>query len=166
MKKLSWILGVTCGLMGLSNEACAQLDSKGAIGARFGSSQGLTYRHTLSNDRALEGILSIQSNSNYRRFRVVGLYEIYKPLSAGFNWYYGFGGSVGSYKEKDKIVDGKRIEHDSELGLSIDGIIGIEYNIPQTPFQLSLDVKPYFDFLQSSSIKLIDPIGFSFRYKF
>lgn len=166
MKKISWIFGVAVGLLGVSNEAFAQLDSKGAIGGRFGSAQGITYRHTLSNDRALEGILSIQSNSNYRRFRVVGLYEYYKPISSAFNWYYGFGGSLGSYKEKDKTIDGKRYEYDSELSLSIDGIIGIEYNIPETPFQVSLDVKPYFDFLQSSSIKLFDPIGFSFRYKF
>lgn len=73
MKKLSWIVGVAVGLLGVTNEAFAQLDSKGAIGARFGSAQGITYRHTLSNDRAVEALLSIQSNSNYRRFRVVGL---------------------------------------------------------------------------------------------
>lgn len=166
MMKFSLICGLTLGLIGLSNHASAQLDSKGAIGVRFGSAQGITYKHTLSENRALEGILSIQSNSSYRRFRVVGLYEYYRPLASGFNWYYGFGGSLGSYKDKDKTVDGKRIQYDSELSVSIDGIVGIEYNIPQSPFQVSLDVKPYFDFLQSSSIKLIDPIGFSFRYKF
>jgi len=110
--------------------------------------------------------MSIQSNSDFRRFRVVGLYEIYKPLAAGFNWYYGFGGSVGSFKEKDKIFDGKRQSFDSQLNLSIDGIVGIEFNVPQSPFQISLDVKPYFDFLNESSIKLFDPVGFSVRYKF
>jgi len=166
MKKIFLAVGGMLMFGALSNRAMAQLDNRGAIGGRFGSAQGITYRHTLNSDHALEGIMSIQSNSDFRRFRVVGLYEIYKPLTAGFNWYYGFGGSIGSYKEKDKIIDGQRHSFDSQLNLSIDGIVGIEYNIPQAPFQISLDVKPYFDFLNESSIKLFDPIGFSVRYKF
>lgn len=166
MRKIFLAVGGMLMFGMLSNKAVAQLDNRGAIGGRFGSAQGVTYRHTLNTNHALEGIMSIQSNSDYRRFRVVGLYEIYKPLTSGLNWYYGFGGSIGSYKEKDKIIDGQRHSFDSNLNLSIDGIVGIEYNIPQTPFQISLDVKPYFDFLNESSIKLFDPIGFSVRYKF
>lgn len=154
-------------LIFVGKESFAQLTSQHAIGARFGSATGVTYRHTLSEDRAIEGIMSIQSNSRSNRFRVVGLYEFHKPLSGDFSWYYGFGGSLGSFKYK-AFTDGsgKRVDATSEFAVSIDGIVGVEYNIPTTPLAVSLDVKPYLDFLQESTIKLIDPFGFSIRYKF
>lgn len=152
----------------LANDASAQLTSQHAIGARFGSASGINYRYTLSQDRAIEGILSVQSNSTSNRFRVVGLYEYHKELPLNnFSWYYGFGGSIGNYTYKAYTnSNGEHIPKNSELLLSIDGIVGIEYSLPTAPISLSLDVKPYFDFVQESSIKLFDPIGFSIRYKF
>ncbi|MFZ4863644.1 hypothetical protein ACL9RF_15840 [Sphingobacterium sp. Mn56C] len=151
----------------LGKNTFAQLTSEHAIGARFGSATGLNYRYTLAPDRAVEGILSIQSNSKSSRFRVVGLYEFHKPISGDFSWYYGFGGSLGSYKYKAFTdATGKYYPSKSEFALSLDGIIGVEYNIPTSPLAISLDVKPYIDILQESSIRLIDPFGFSIRYKF
>jgi len=150
-----------------SQQSFAQLPSQHAAGVRFGSSTGFNYRYALAEDRAVEGILSIQSNSKSNRFRLVGLYEFHKPLMGDFSWYYGYGGSIGSYKYKSYTnSEGVRVEPESELALSIDGIVGVEYNIPNAPIALSLDVKPYFDFLQESSIRIFDPIGFSIRYKF
>jgi len=150
-----------------AKDSLAQLSTQHAVGARFGAATGINYRYTLADDRAVEGILSVQSNSTSSRFRLVGLYEYYKPLANNFSWYYGFGGSVGSYTYK-AFTDASGNYHQSngELSLSIDGIVGIEYNIPNAPIALSLDVKPYFDFIQESSIRLFDPVGFSIRYKF
>lgn len=154
-------------LLFMGNDSFAQLDSQHAVGARFGSATGINYRYTLAEDRAVEAIMSIQSNSRSNRFRVVGLYQFHKPISGDFSWYYGFGGSVGSYKYKAfTTADGERVPADSEVALSIDGIVGAEYHIPTTPLAISLDLKPYFDFIQESSIRLIDPFGFSIRYKF
>lgn len=151
-------------------QAEAQLISDHAVGVRVGSASGITYRHKLTDVNALEGILSVQSNSRESRFRLVGLYQYHRTLDAlgdGFTWYWGYGGSVGSMTYKAyNDSDGNRIPESSELALSVDGVIGIEYKIPEAPLAISLDVKPYFDFLQSSSIRLIDPIGFSIRYTF
>ncbi|RZF61287.1 hypothetical protein [Sphingobacterium corticibacterium] len=175
MKKANWLL-LTLGIILFSfDTSWAQLNSQHAVGGRFGSATGFSYRYTLSDDRAVEGILSIQSNSKSRRFRMVGLYQYHKPLAENFTWFYGFGGSVGSFRYKSEVTqttnsDGsvttRRTDPKSELALSIDGIVGIEYNIPTTPLSVSLDVKPYFDFLQESSIRLIDPFGLTIRYKF
>jgi len=167
MKK-TYLLTLAIGFLTLlSLDVKAQLTSDHAIGGRFGSAQGVTYRYTMNEARAVEGILSIQSNSESRRFRLVGLYEFHNTLAGDFNWFYGFGGSVGSYTRKPFTdANGNRYDRSSEAIISIDGVIGVEYNIPEAPLAISLDVKPYFDFLQSSSIKLIDPIGFSIRYKF
>lgn len=152
----------------LGKDASAQLTSQHAIGARFGSASGINYRYALSNDRALEGILSVQSNSTSNRFRLVGLYEYHKELPLNnFSWYYGFGGSIGNYTYKAYTNnEGVHIPKSSELSLSLDGIVGIEYSLPTAPISLSLDVKPYFDFVQESTIRLFDPIGFSIRYRF
>lgn len=148
-------------------DSLAQLNSQHAVGVRFGSATGVSYRYSLSENRALEGILSVQSSSRTSRFRVVGLYQYHKPIAENFSWYYGFGGSFGSMKYKaytDAL--GNRIDASSDLLLSVDGIIGIAYDIPTTPLVISLDAKPYLDFLQESSIKWIDPLGFTIRYKF
>lgn len=175
MKKASWLL-LTLGIILFSfDTSWAQLNSEHAVGGRFGSATGFTYRYTLAEDRAVEGILSVQSNSKSRRFRLVGLYQYHKPLADNFTWFYGFGGSIGSFRYKDVVTqtqnpDGsvttQRTNPGSEMALSIDGIIGVEYSIPTTPLSVSLDVKPYIDFLQESSIRLIDPFGLTIRYKF
>lgn len=149
-----------------SQTTFAQLSSKNAIGGRFGSASGITYRYSLTDDRAIEGIMSVQSNSKSNRFRLVGLYEYHKILKNDLTWFYGFGGSIGSYTYKS-FTDGSGNFHDkkSELALSIDGIIGLGYTIPNAPLSLSLDVKPYFDFTQESGINFFNP-AFSIRYTF
>lgn len=147
-------------------KAQAQLDQKGALGLRFGSAQGVTYKHTLTRNKALEGILSIQNNSKARTFRLVGLYEFYSPIATNFTWFYGLGGSIGSYRQKDQINNGVRMAYDSKLNLSIDGVVGINYAIPGAPFELALDIKPYLDILNDTKLKIFDPIGFSVRYTF
>ncbi len=145
----------------------AQLDTQHATGVRFGSATGISYRYTLNESRALEGILSLQSSSRMSRFRIVGLYQYHKPLADNFSWYYGFGGSFGSVRFKSyKDPQGNTIPSSSDLLLSVDGVIGVAYDIPDTPLALSLDAKPYLDFIQESSIRLIDPFGFTIRYKF
>lgn len=166
MKKANWLLLAFGIILFSGNKSWAQLDTEHAVGGRFGSATGFSYRYTLQEDRALEGLLSIQSNSKYSRFRIGGLYEYHQPLADDFTWFYGFGGSIGSFKYKDVHTEQGVVTSNSELALSIDGIIGIEYNIPTTPLSVSLDLKPYFEFLQESSIKLFDPFGFTIRYKF
>ncbi len=153
--------------LGFTMTAQAQLTTQHAIGARFGSATGITYRYTLSPDRAIEGIMSVQSNSKSSRFRLVGLYQYHKPLIDDLSWFWGFGGSVGSYTGKAYTdANGKRFDKYSELALSIDGIAGLEYKIPSAPIAITLDAKPYFDFLQESGFRIVEGLGFSVRYTF
>lgn len=154
-----------------TTSAFAQLSSQHAAGVRFGSATGFTYRYALNDVNAIEGILSVQSNSTSSRFRLVGLYQYHQPINEDFSWYWGYGGSIGSYTSKafqTQQPDGSTTMYprSSELALSIDGVAGVEYNIPTTPIAVSLDIKPYFDFLQSSSFRIIDTFGFSVRYQF
>lgn len=160
------IIFLFLGLL-ISQVSFAQLSSKNAIGARFGSATGINYRYSLSDQRAVEGILTVQSNSVFSRFRLIGLYEYHKPLGQNFSWYYGFGASVGSYKMKAFVdASGHHYDPKSEFAMSIEGIVGVEYSIPSSPISVSFDAKPYLDFIQESSIKFVDPFGLSIRYKF
>ncbi|MFD2741874.1 MULTISPECIES: hypothetical protein [Sphingobacterium] len=161
---------LTCIFL-FSGSTYAQLRSQHAAGLRFGSATGFNYRYALNDVNAVEGILSVQSNSTSSRFRLVGLYQYHQPINEDFSWYWGYGGSIGSYTTKafqSQQPDGTVNFHarNSELALSVDGIAGVEYNIPTTPIAVSLDIKPYFDFLQSSSFRIIDTFGFSVRYQF
>ena len=74
---------VAIGLF-FASSSFGQLSSTHAIGGRFGSASGITYRYSLSSERAVEGIMSIQSNSTSSRFRLVGLYEHHKALKNDF----------------------------------------------------------------------------------
>jgi len=154
-KGLLLVLGVVLFSV---DSASAQLTEPHAVGGRFGNVVGVTYRYALPETNcALEGILSVQNNSVFRRFRLVGLYEFHRSLSENFNWFYGVGGSVGSFREKSS---------GSKFLLGVDGIIGVEYKIPSTWLSISLDAKPYFDFLKESKTKAADPFGLSIRYRF
>jgi hypothetical protein len=166
MNKLG-VLGFFVFSIFFGKDALAQLDHTHAAGLRFGGATGLSYRYSLSEDRAVEGILNLQSTSAASRFRVVGLYEYHKPLAENFSWYYGFGGSLGSVRYKAyKKADGTQVVSSSDMMLSVDAIIGVSYDIPSSPLEISLDAKPYLDFLQESSIRWVDPFGFTVRYKF
>jgi len=109
-----------------------------AIGGRFGAANGVTFKTGVSDNAMLDLILNFRSNNNFKYFRLTGLYEIYNPISGapGLNWYYGAGASIGSVKYKYGPYD------DSDLYLSVDGVLGLDYKFADAPINLSLDWKP------------------------
>lgn len=108
---------------------------KNAVGVRLGDAVGITYKTFIQSDRALDFILSLRS----RRTALTGLYEIHNPINGapGLRWYYGAGASIGSYNYRDNDRD-----DDSDLYVSADGVLGLDYVIPGSPLNLSLDWKP------------------------
>lgn len=115
-------------------------DYKTAVGGRFGASSGITLKHFIKDDAALEGILAFR----FHGFNFTGLYEKHFPNAFRvdrLNWYVGAGGNIGiiernNYRWYDEKDDG------SALLLGIDGIIGMEYNFEEVPLNISLDWKP------------------------
>jgi hypothetical protein len=118
-------------------------DYNTGIGVRGGLSQGLTVKHFISGTNAIEGLLS----TRWRGFHITGLYEIHATAfnTPRLNWYYGFGGHIGSWGGYDNHPWFDDDEHHTVIG--IDGILGIEYNIEPIPFNISLDWKPGFNIL-------------------
>ena len=134
MKKL-FLLLLTVVLIG-SFTVNAQ-DYKTGIGLRGGLANGLTIKHFISNNAAVEGIFS----SRWQGFNITGLYEIHKQAFniERLNWYYGAGAHVGFW-------DGGNVswadDNASYTVIGVDGILGIEYNFKELPVNLSLDWKP------------------------
>ena len=147
---------------------------KAGLGARGGWTSGFTAKYIIKEGMGIEGIIS--TGYHYHGYQAVGLFEIHKPAFTkneveGFTWFYGggahFGGGYhyviyhpgpgwgGYYKEHNYVAFG------------IDAIFGLEYKIPDIPFTVGADVKPFVDFVTDRDA----PYGFwdsavSFRYIF
>lgn len=137
MKKLFFALALLLTTTLISN---AQDYSTG-IGFRGGIYNGITVKHFINSENALEGILS----TRWSGFNVTGLYEIHNNTfdTPGLKWYYGAGGHLGTYDGNNKRYD----DGDNHLVIGIDGIIGIEYSFAEAPINLGLDWKPTFDLI-------------------
>jgi hypothetical protein len=114
-----------------------------ALGYRGGLSNGLTVKHFLTSDVALEGLLT----ARFGGYNITGLYEIHtQPFSiSGLYFYYGFGGHLGSWQNGPDKVWWNDERHHSVIG--IDGIVGLEYYFGTIPFNISLDYKPGFNLI-------------------
>ena len=137
-------------------------DYNTGIGVRGGLSNGLTVKHFISSNTAIEGLLS----TRWKGFHITGLYEIHAQAfnTPRLNWYYGFGGHIGFW---DGYEDHPWFDEDvdSHSVLGIDGIIGIEYNIEAIPFNISLDWKPGFNIIGHSGF-WGDELALSIRFIF
>ncbi|MDZ4824729.1 MAG: hypothetical protein SH856_14825 [Flavobacteriales bacterium] len=149
-------------LTSLSSSAQAQgLDQ--AIGIRLGYNPGVTYQQYVADDRVLELIAA----SRYRGFSVTGLYEVHKSIEgvSGLGWFFGGGAHVGLYP----FYANHPLWHDAYSGskavVGLDGILGLEYFIPDAPFMVSVDWKPAFDFYGYAGF-LGDNGALSLRYRF
>lgn len=160
MKKYLWILPLFF-LLGVGSLK-AQSPYNNAIGVRFGLAPGLTIKHALGNNQAIEGIFS----SRWRGFLVIGLYEIHFPAFATENlrWYVGIGGHVGAWSDRyDRhpwFDNG-----DGGVAIGVDFIGGLEYTIPNAPINFSVDWKPGFNLIGYTGW-WYDGGGLSIRYCF
>jgi hypothetical protein len=138
-------------------------DYNTGIGVRGGFFNGLTIKHFISDNVALEGLFT----TRWGGFGVTGLYEIHKNAFdvPRLHWYYGLGGHVGFY-------DGRRThkfwgdeDKRSYTVIGADFILGLEYNFQELPINLSVDWKPAFNFYGYSGF-WFDDGAFSIRFIF
>ena len=135
-------------LLAISSTISAQ-SYKTGIGARVGFFNGLTVKHFLDRNNAVEGIL----NFRWDGVIVTGLYEWQSPLpnARGFDYYLGLGGHIGFFDDyewdDDDYDDGE-----SRTIVGLDLIIGLEYTFPQAPFTIGLDYKPAFNFIGDNHV--------------
>jgi hypothetical protein len=153
MKKTFLILII---LSALFYNANAQYST--SAGLRFGSFSGITVKHFIGGENAVEGLLTWYYNDG---FVVTGLYEFQKPFPdiANLYWYIGGGLHAGFGRfDNDK--------HSPEYFVfGGDAIIGLEYCFQQVPFNLGFDWKPAVNFAGHYGY-WPNGFGISFRYTF
>ncbi len=113
-----------------------------ALGLKFWPA-GITIKHFVGNNRALEGIGYFWDHG----FRFTGLYEIHGDINGarGLKWYVGPGAHIGVYNEiwyHDGHYYGS-----GDVSLGLDGVLGLDYKISGAPINLSLDFQPSFEIL-------------------
>lgn len=123
-----------------------------AVGIRIGPTSptiqnGISFKHFFNSSNAVEGILSLTNG-----FGVCGLYEIHKPLPVeNLQWLIGAGAYVG-FSNNTNYFGGA-------------GIIGLDYNFPTLPLNLTIDWKPELN-LSPRIFPEGSGVGFSARYTF
>ncbi|TAF45662.1 MAG: hypothetical protein EAZ51_08910 [Sphingobacteriales bacterium] len=135
----------------LANISQAQEYGTG-VGIRIGGFQnGLTVKHFISDNDAVEGILGIGSGA----FVVTGFYQRHADAFDvdGLKWFYGVGAHVGGISKNN-----------AGLMLGADAILGLEWVIPQVPLSLTADLHPRLELLNGALLG-IEP-ALSIRYTF
>jgi hypothetical protein len=126
---------------------------KNAIGVRLGPttpsiSNGLTFKHFLKNNNAIEAIVSFGDGLG-----IGGLYEIHKPIASidHLQWYVGFGGYVGFNSSTNNV--------------GAAGIVGLDYKFAEIPLNISLDWKPELNLISKIAFEGAG-VGLSARFTF
>ena len=162
---MSPIRGVFLILFLSTLSCCKTLDAqpyKTSLGIRGPFAKGITLKHFIGEQSALEGIAALR----YRGFLFTGLYERHAQAFGveGLYWYYGAGGHLGTWNDVDEhpwYDDGPN------TAIGVDGVIGLEYDIGAIPFNVGIDYKPAINLIGAPGDPLwFDAGGVSFRYIF
>ena len=145
-----------------------------AIGVRVeattsgGLGMGATFQQQLTKRTGLEGIIT----GNNTDMRITGLYEYFQPLVfTGWKAYVGGGGHVGmthaagSAQLLADIFNGSLdMSNGRQLFMGVDGIVGVQYDVPNMPINISIHAKPALD-LNNHPKPFEIGVGFSVRFK-
>jgi len=165
MKKTTLLLIIPAFLLLFQQKANAQL-YKYAAGLKFGGYEnGIAGKYFLTEGTALEGVLGLRNHG----LVITGLYEIHQTA---FNlpelkFYYGFGahlGAVGSGRYQRYGSDDE-VYNSSSILLGADGVLGLEYVIPQSPIAISLDLNPRLELARGPFFDLAPGLGIKYTFK-
>lgn len=158
MKRIGFTILLALGLFFVGNSQ----DYNTGIGLRGGFANGLTIKHFVSSNSAFEGIVA----SRWKGIELTLLYEVHGRAfqAERLNWYIGFGGHVGFW-DGDNTNKYWGTAGESYTVVGVDGILGLEYNFVEVPFNVSIDWKPAFNFVGYSGF-WADGGALSIRYIF
>jgi outer membrane protein W len=165
MKKSVIIFAIVC--VATISSAKAQdfntgSDYKTAIGVKFLSGAGVSFKHFLNDKAAFEGIAFWGAGS----LRVTGLYELHFDINEldGLKWYVGPGAHIGFY-QNNTVKNNSNNNNNNNSVIGIDGVLGLDYKIKGAPLNVSLDWQPTFEFGQGRGFTASWG-GFAIRYTF
>ena len=157
MKKLLFF-ATFISLLSFSSRA---QDYSTGIGLRGGFASGLTIKHFVGSQSAIEGIISTRWHGLY----IVGLYEQHAQAfgAPGLYWFYGGGAHIGSWNNFNHghphFIDNHT---GSYFAFGLNGVVGIEYDIQSIPISIGVDLIPNLTLIQDVGLWIGS--GLSVRY--
>lgn len=159
-------------LISISSSAQQLYEKSG--GVRLGHTSGITFKKFVTEDEAVEMILSGRNEG----MQYTATYLFHQPMEFSFNdrfyLHYGIGGHVG-YEKFDDISktlsnaagDEFIYESKSFFTMGVDASLGIEYRWLEVPATFGFDIKPYFNFIGMRHTKArFWDAAISFKYVF
>lgn len=140
-------------------------DYKWAAGLKFGGYEnGFSGKYFMNANTALEGIFGFRNHGVV----VTGLYELHQPAFKvdKLKFYYGFGahiGGVGSGAYR-RFNGDDRLYNDAQLLLGADGVLGLEYIIPNSPIGVSLDLNPRVELATGPFFDIAPGLGLKYTF--
>jgi hypothetical protein len=165
MKKTTLLFIATAFFMLLQQSTKAQQLYKAAVGLKFGGYEnGISGKYFLNEGTALEGILGIRSHG----LVITGLYEIHQTAFnlPDLKFYYGGGAHVGAVGDGYyKRYGGNDEYYKSGILLGADGVLGLEYVIPDSPIGISIDLNPRVELARGPFFDLAPGLGLKYTFK-
>ena len=163
MKKLTFIALILTSFLLISKRSAAQ-DYKMAAGLKFGGYEnGFSFKYFKDSTVALEAILGLRNNG----IVLTGLYELHQHA---FNvpklkFYYGFGAHIGSSGSGVyKTYGGDQYYNNSRILLGAEGVLGLEYTIPEAPIAISFDLNPRIELATGPFFDLAPGLGLKYTF--
>jgi len=121
---------------------------KKAIGFKLNPG-AVSYRSFYTRNKAVEGIGFISLDG----FQLTILNEKFTPFANAENltWYMGYGGHFNLWSERYKLNNPSK---SAGVDVGIDGMLGLDYKLKNTPINLSVDIQPAFNFVGASYFDL------------
>jgi len=138
MKKEVLGISILLALLISNSSIKAQVDYRTAMGVKFYPG-AFSIKHFVTEKNAVEGLVYLWQYGS----RITGLYEFHRPLPGlgleNLNWYVGVGGHVAFWNNRwEKFYP----DRSNSIGIGVDGVIGLDWKIPGSPINLSLDWQP------------------------
>jgi hypothetical protein len=156
MKKSTILLLFITSLILFSKRAKAQ-DYTVAAGLKFSYEYGPSGKYFIDKTDAIEAILGLRSHGAV----FTGLWERHIPLLDvdKLKLYYGFGAHIGG------VGNNTNPKFNNTLLLGADGIVGVEYVIPESPIAISVDLNPRLEFGHGPYFDLAPGLGLKYIFK-
>ncbi len=140
-------------------------DYKTAVGLKFGGYEnGISIKYFTTNSVALEGVVGFRDNGVV----ITGLYEMNQEAFGlpELKFYYGAGAHIGAVGSGVYRTIGGNSEtyNRGQILLGVDGTIGLEYRIPQSPLAVSLDLNPRVELATGPFFDVAPGLGLKYTF--
>jgi hypothetical protein len=145
-----------------------------AIGIRAGLSSGFEYRVFTEDNISYKGLLSTRLNGQGLQLTGLKEYHVHDVFDIGedLSFVYGFGAHAGFESwyiyTSDVNYLGIIYQHRKSGPIAgLDGLASLEYTIPQMPFVVGIEVKPYFNVFGQKLVQFqLFDFAFTVKYTF